>query len=165
MRDNIWYSLVDAKFKAIFLNECSRTASFIGQGYTIFLAIVASTSVGAWVVWSKYPAIWAIIVAVSQLLHVIKPHIPFLKQGGIYRDMSNMFESLYLQYEKIWYKLQQSSMDYKKVEKDFYNLRKEELEIETKYAVHPPRFQWLMRKSRKELDNTLYRFFKGENNV
>jgi len=165
MRGNIWYSLVDAKFKAIFLDECSRLASFTGQGYTIFLAIVASTSVGAWVVWSKYPAIWAIIVAISQLLHIIKPYIPFLKQGGIYRDMSNMFESLYLQYEKLWYKLEQGSMDYEKVGKDFYDLREEELEIEKRYTVHPPRFQWLMRKSRKELDNALCRFFKGENHV
>jgi hypothetical protein len=165
MRDNIWYSLVDAKFRAILFDECSRLANLTGQGYTIFLAIIASTSVAAWAVWSKYPVIWAVIVAISQVLHVIKPHVPFLKQGGVYRDMSNTFDSLYLQYEKLWYKLEQGSMEYIKAEKDFYNLREEELEIERRYAVHPPRFQWIIRKSKKELDNTLCRFFKGKNHV
>ena len=159
MRDNIWYSLVDVKFRAIFLDECSRLASSTGQIYTIFLAIVASTSVATWAVWSKYPAIWAGIVAISQLLHIIKPHVPFFKRGGEYRDMSNKLESLYIQYEKLWYKLEQGSLDYKKkAEKEFYTLREEYLEIERRYRVYPPRFRWLIRKSRKELDNTLCRF-------
>ncbi len=166
MRDNIWYSLVDVKFRAIFLDECSRLAYLTGQGYTIFLAIVASTSVATWVIWSKCPIIWAVIVGISQLLHIIKPYIPFFKRGRDYRDISNKLESLYLRYEKLWYKLEHSSLDNKKkAEKEFYALREEELEIESRYGVHPPRFQWLIRKSRKELDNTLCRFLKGENHV
>jgi len=166
MRDNIWYSLVDVKFRAIFLDERSRLASFTGHGYTIFLAIVASTSVATWAVWKEYPTMWAGIVAISQLLHIIKPHVPFFKRGGDYRDMSNELESLYLRYEKLWYKLEQGSLDYKKkTQVEFYTLREEELEIQRRHRAHPPRFRWLITKSRKELDNTLRRFFKGENYV
>lgn len=166
MRNNIWYSLVDVKFRAIFLDECSRLASFTGQVYTIFMAFVASTSVATWAIWSKYPAIWAGIVAISQLLHIIKPHVPFFKRGGVYRDISIKLESLYLQYEKLWYKLEKDSLNYnKKAEKELYILREEELEIERRYKLHPPRFQWLIKKSRNELDNTLCRFSKGENHA
>jgi len=166
MRDNIWYSLVNAKYRAILFDECSRLASFTGQGYTIFLAIVSSTSVATWALWSKYPAIWASIVGISQVLHVIKPHVPFIKLGGDYRDISNLFESLYLQYEKLWYKFERGSLECKKkAEKEFYILREGELEIGRRYKIHPLRFQWLVRKSRKEVDNTLYHFLKGDSHV
>lgn len=166
MRDNIWYSLVDVKFRAIYLDECSRLANLIGQVYTIFLAFVASSSVATWAVWKEYPTIWAIIVGISQLLHIMKSYVPFIKRGSDYRDMSNEFESLYLRFEKLWYKLEQRSIDYnEKTQEEFYTLREEELDIFKRHKEHPPRFKWLITKSRKEIDNTLRRFLKGENHV
>jgi hypothetical protein len=159
MRENIWYSLVDVKFAALYLDECSRFAGVAGQFYSGFLALVASSSVTAWVIWDKHPGVWAVIVGVSQVLHVLRPYVPFFKRGRDYRDISIELESLYLEYERLWYRLAKGKIDSDKAERQLYTLREKELEIDRRSGVQPPRFRWLCAKARTELDNKLQRFF------
>ena len=82
MRDRLWYYLQNAKFKAGYLCELSKTASTWGNIYSFILALGSAGSVAAWAIWNEFPYVWASIVGISQILHVAKPYIPFLKNDN-----------------------------------------------------------------------------------
>ena len=133
MRDRVWKSLANMKFKATYLNKVSNRAYHLGNAYSIFFALASASSVAAWAMWDRYPIIWALIVAVSQLLHIIKPYIFFIKSDKEFIEMSLLFEGIYLTYEKLWYELQKEQHDTETAEKVFYSCRLKELEIAKRY--------------------------------
>ena len=81
MRNRIWTNLANIKFKCIYTGKVSKRSYHIGNVYSIFLALASATSVTTWAIWDKFPLVWASIVAFSQILHIIKPHIPFVKNN------------------------------------------------------------------------------------
>ena len=130
MRTRIWNNLANIKFKALYCRLCSKSAGFYGQIYSFLLAFTSAGSVAAWAIWKEYPSAWAIIVAVAQILHVAKPHIPVLGKETDFLAMSFDFEKLYLQYERLWYDFDTEKIIGEEAEALFYQYRERELEIQ-----------------------------------
>ena len=142
MRDRIWKCLVNIKFKALYTCECSKKADMYGRLYSFIIALASATSIATWAVWKAVPSLWATIIAVSQVLHVAKQYFPFIKNDKSFLEMSYDFEALYLDLERLWYSLENGSINQKEAEQLFYEHRKRELEIEkTHKGVHCPEFK------------------------
>lgn len=77
--------------------------------------------------------IWAMIIAIAQVLHIAKPYIPFLGNEKDYLEMSFEFDALYLKYERLWYLLERGQIEEAEAEQKFYELREKEVEIEKTY--------------------------------
>lgn len=103
MESRVWINLAGLKFRTIYTAKVSRRSYHIGNGYSIFLSLASATSVAAWAVWEAVPFSWATIIGISQVLHVIKPHLPYMKSDREFIEMYHLYESTYLEYEKIWY--------------------------------------------------------------
>ena len=160
MRDRVWNNLADTLFKSIYLNKVSNQAYHWGNAYSIFLALATASSVAAWAVWEKFPVLWATIVAISQILHIIKPYFYFIKNDKEFIEMSLMFEGVYLSYEKLWYDLQKNGLDMDEAEKIFYENRQKELNISKSYKhVVCPTINSLMTKADTETNNFLQTHF------
>lgn len=161
MQDRIWNNLANIKFKAFYTCHLSRRAYYIGNAYSFFLAFASAASVSTWALWEKYPAIWATIVAVSQVLHVAKPYIPFIKGDRELMEISLQYELLYLNYEKLWFDHQKSNCNKITVENTFYKYRNKELDINTRYKhVICPEITSLIAKADAETNNFLVANFK-----
>lgn len=158
MRNRIWFYMANIKFKAIFTYECYRLAERLGRYYSLFLSIASATSVAAWAMWKQYPTVWAIIVALAQLLHIAKPYFPLIKHDKDFLEMSFSFESLYLNSEKLWSAFEGDSISNGIAENQFYILREKEVEIEKshKHAICP-RFKFLINYAVDETDRALAR--------
>jgi hypothetical protein len=120
MRDRLWHYLQNAKFKADYLCELSKRASTWGNIYSAFLALSSAGSVAAWAVWDQFPYVWAAIVALSQVLHVAKPYIPFLRYEKEYMELCFKYEFLFLKYEKLWFRYEKAAEDEECLEQEFY---------------------------------------------
>jgi hypothetical protein len=91
---------------------------------------------------------WASVVGVSQFLHIAKPYVPFIKHEKEYRDMSLLYESLYLAYERLWYDFSKGVVDSEKLEETFFNLRKQEHNLSTRFKhVICPEYKSLILKA------------------
>ena len=153
--------MANVKFKSIYTSKISTRSYHIGNFYSIFLALASGTSVAAWAIWSKYPYVWATIVAVSQVLHIIKPHILFIKNDKKFIEQSLLFESLYLEYEELWYENRKENIDSGKIEHKFYELRKKEHDISTKFKdIVCPKFKGLIKLSDTETNRFLQTNYK-----
>lgn len=133
LRSRIWGSLANIKFKALLTHKCSTKAGFWGRLYSFVLAFGSASSVAAWRIWDVYPTVWTLVVAFAQVLHIAKPHIPFLKNEQPFLEMSLRFEALYLKYERLWFDHEFERIDAKDAEDSFYKLRDEELAIEREH--------------------------------
>ncbi len=160
MRERVWNNLADIKFKSIYLNKVSNRAYHWGNAYSIFLAVASASSVAAWAVWEKYPALWAAIVAISQILHIIKPYMYFIKNDKEFIEMSLLFEGIYLSYEKLWYELQKEDFNSDEAENTFYENRQKELDISKNHKhVVCPNIASLISKADAETNNFLQAHF------
>lgn len=161
MEDRIWTNLANIKFKCIYTAKVSTRSYHLGNFYSIFLALATASSVATWAIWSKFPYIWAAIVAISQVLHVVKPHIPYIKNDKEFIEQSLLFESLYLEYEKLWYENIKLSANADEIEKKFYELRQKEHEINIRFKhVVCPNFKGLIKQSDIETNNFLITNYK-----
>ncbi|WP_040551575.1 hypothetical protein [Rheinheimera nanhaiensis] len=160
MRDRLWYYLQNSKFKAGYLCELSKTASTCGNIYSFILALGSAGSVAAWAIWNEFPYVWASIVGISQILHVAKPHIPFLKNDKEYIELCFKYEFLYLKYEKLWCRYEKGTEDENFLETEFYELRDIEVNfLNNVRHVHVPNFKRLIEKVSQEVEKELSRTF------
>lgn len=157
MRTRVWNNLANVKFKALYTAQCSRWAYLGGNCYSFILAFASASSVATWAIWKLYPALWASIVGVAQLLHVAKPYVSFIGNDKDYLEMSFEFEGLYLEYERLWYDLENVRIESAQAEKQFYALRQKEIEIEKshKHIGWWPRFEFLMQRIQRDTNTAL----------
>lgn len=164
MRDRIWNNLYNIKFKALYTCECSKKAERYGRFYSLFIAITSAGSIATWTAWEKIPSVWAVIIAVSQVLHVAKPYFPFIKNDKAFLELSYEFEALYIKFEKLWYCLENDKITLDEAEQQFYALRDKEFNIEKNHKeIHCPEFDSWKEKVNESTDNAIkINFSKGE---
>ena len=133
MRNRLWDNLQNAKFKSEYLSKVSKRAHNWGNGYSFFLSFASASSVAAWTVWSDIPGVWAAIVSISQLLHIAKPYFPFLKNDRELFEIGFQYESLYILYEKLWFKYENGALTPEQVEVEFYKYRDLEMTHASKF--------------------------------
>ena len=151
------------KFKALYTCECSKKAERDGRFYSLFIALTSAGSIATWAVWKEIPSVWALIIAVSQVLHVAKPYFPFIKNDKAFLELSYEFESLYIEFEKLWYSFENRKMTTDEAEQQFYELRDKEYNIEKNHKkIHCPEFNSWKEKVNKATDSAInINFSKG----
>ncbi|KFO68744.1 hypothetical protein ER57_02005 [Smithella sp. SCADC] len=161
MQDRIWINLANIKFKAIYTSKVSRRSYNVGNIYSFFLAVASASSVAAWAIWNKIPIAWAIIVAISQLLIIAKPYIPFVKNDRELADQSLLFDELYLSYEKLWFEYAKQNVNGDQFETELYRLREKEHEINVRFKhVVCPNFKGIIKLADEETNIFLQTHFK-----
>ena len=101
MRDKIWATLNDIKYKGYLLGFVINKFQKWDRNVNIFLAIASSTSIAAWAVWKINPMIWGAIIALSQVLTVIKPYFPYFKYVKELNVKSVKVDLLNIEFEKM----------------------------------------------------------------
>ncbi|PKV50795.1 hypothetical protein ATE84_2862 [Aquimarina sp. MAR_2010_214] len=125
MREQIWATLNDLKFKGYCLELVVEKFQKWDRNVNIFLAITSSGSIGAWAVWQKYPMIWAGIIVISQVLTVIKPFFPYFKYVKELSAKRFRIENLNIEVEQLWYKLQNGKIGEDEAAEDYFEMKKQ----------------------------------------
>jgi hypothetical protein len=129
MREQIWAFLNDTKFKGYCLTFLVNKFQKWDRNINIFLAIASSTSIAAWAIWKVNPLIWAAIIAASQVLTVIKPYFPYFKYVKELNAKSFRVDLLNIEFERLWYKLQNKKITEDEAVEIYFDLRKHTTEI------------------------------------
>jgi hypothetical protein len=111
MRERLWNNLIDLRFKAYYF-ECYATfVSVVDTVISIFVALVTSASVGAWLHNKEHAAICAVVIFTSQAVSVARPFIPSLRKSQEYTKCSLALEKLYISMEAVWFKCENAKND------------------------------------------------------
>ncbi len=129
MRNRIWAELCDVRYKGYSLSFIVSKFQKRDRNINIFLAIVSSGSIAAWVVWDNNSLIWGGIIAVSQVLTVIKPYFPYLKYIKELKMRSIKIDFINIELEKLWYKMESGKTSEEQAADIYFDLQKEIAEI------------------------------------
>lgn len=114
-----WQEMVTLKRDARYVDLCLARTERVDRGIKAFLAIAASSSIAGWAVVQQYAAVWASIVALSQVMQVIKEYLPYKNRLKALAALSVDLNALSLVAEDQWYKVSVGRM----YDDDIHDLR------------------------------------------
>jgi hypothetical protein len=129
MRTQIWGALCNLQFKSYCLTLLVKKNQHWDRNINVFLAIASSTSIAAWAIWKVTPIIWASIIAVSQVLTVVKPYFPYFKYVKEFNLKCVRLELMNIEYERLWHRLQNKKVTDDEADEQYFELRKQTSEI------------------------------------
>lgn len=129
IRGKVWATLVNVKFKGYLLGYLVEHFQKWDRGVNIFLAVASSGSIAAWAVWQEVPMLWAGIIALSQVVNVIKPYFPYYKYVKELNAKCLRCDSMNIEFERLWGKMQSGKITDEAAEEAYYDLRKQMVEL------------------------------------
>ncbi|MDX2002800.1 MAG: hypothetical protein SFW35_10235 [Chitinophagales bacterium] len=129
MRDQVWRIMINLRFKTYCLGLLVSKFQKNERNISIFLAVASSTSIAAWAVWDVTPKLWAGIIAMSQIITVIKPYFPFSKYIKELNAKCLKAELLMLEFENLWHKTESKKNTEDETSEVFFKLRKEMTDV------------------------------------
>ena len=81
MRERYWSLFNQEKHKYFYFESYKVRCDKIDRKLKIFLAFASCGSIAAWGLWKEFPALWAIVLATSQILSVMQDYLPFSQEA------------------------------------------------------------------------------------
>lgn len=111
MRERYWNMFFDAKYKFFYYSFYKQYCDKITLCIKASLAIVSCASVAAWSIWETLPALWAIIIAISQIVSIAQEYLPFAKASAGIEYLLPDLEHLTIDIASDWNRIDQIDDD------------------------------------------------------
>lgn len=132
-QERFWKELHNLKFDVIFVQEFLREAERNERIFKLLSAIASSASIGAWVIWKDFALIWGSIIAGSQVLSAIYPHLPYADRLKTFLLVHRDFEKLFIEAEYKWHTVANGSLSFSDIDDERMKLQKKKSEILNKH--------------------------------
>ena len=133
MQEKYWYYMVQVKSSIFYLDIYAERSYKWDRRINAYGAIASSSSIAAWAIWKDFSYIWAVIIAISQVLIAIKEYFPFGKRLNILRPYSEVVKMFYIKMEYDWYKVANGELTESEINTLLFSYKKEVTNIEGKY--------------------------------
>jgi hypothetical protein len=132
-QERFWKELHNLKFDVIFVQALLREAERNERSFKLLFAITSSASIGAWVVWKELAWLWGAIIAGSQVLSAIYPHLPYADRLKTFLLVHRDFEKLFIEAEYKWQAVANGSLSVSDIDDERMKLQKKKSEILNKH--------------------------------
>ena len=105
MQSRYWKYMVQLKAWILYIDLYSDHSYKWDKRINIYLAITSSSSIAAWAIWSQCGFLWGFLIALSQVITAIKPHLPFAKRLESLGKITNQLQVLFNKADYDWYKV------------------------------------------------------------
>lgn len=152
-----WNQLKEFKTHVIYLHNYAAHSEWWDKTINIFLAITSSSSIAAWAIWQKYQIVWAIIIALSQVVTAIKPFLPFKQRLKAISDLNDKIQEISLECEEGWFSVAEGELTEKEIHNLCIGLRNKALIAEKKCLknIVLPKNQNILKSAESEADQYL----------
>jgi hypothetical protein len=123
LAEHYWKEFYRLKVQVTFLELLMARNERIDRTIKIVLAIASSASIGAWAVFKTYAFVWALIIALSQVLTAIRPFLPFKDRLRTISGLMLEFDDLLLHVESRWLEISQGELTEGEIRKSLNDLR------------------------------------------
>lgn len=123
VQEQYWKELHELKTHIYFIEYHLERAEKIDRTLKIVLAVASSSSIGAWVIWSKVAGLWATIIAVSHVISAISQYLPYLNRIKSYSKVLNELNELIIQAEYRWHDIASGKLTPSEINAERFELR------------------------------------------
>jgi hypothetical protein len=103
IQQQFWNELVELRVHWYYLQEYHLLCDSAENKLNWALAIGSNASIASWAVWQKWPQAWASVIAASQVITALRPHMPFKKRSESILAASREIQDAVLWAEREWY--------------------------------------------------------------
>jgi len=128
-----WALLKELKTHVIYLHKYAEDADKWDKAINIFLAITSSSSIAAWAIWQKFQFLWAVLIALSQVVTVVIPFLPFKKRLKAINELNDKIQEISLECEKKWFLVSEGRLTEEEIHDLTINLKDKSFKAERKY--------------------------------
>lgn len=122
-QEHYWKEFYRLKVHVVYLElQLGRTET-IDRWLKIFLAITSSAGIGAWAVWKELAALWAVMIAGSQVVNAVRQYLPYKERLRCIAGLVNELEELLLTVEAKWLDIANGDLTDAETRKALSNLR------------------------------------------
>jgi hypothetical protein len=152
-----WNQLKEFKTHVIYLHNYAAHSEYWDKAINVFLAITSSSSIAAWAVWQKYHIMWAVIIALSQVVTAVKPFMPFKQRIKAICDLNDKMQEISLECENRWFSVAEGELTEKEIHELCIRLRNNALISEKKClkSMVLPKNKKILKKAETEADQYL----------
>lgn len=127
-----WSLLRELKTHVIYLHNFAAKSEWWDKAINIFLAITSSSSIAAWAIWQQYQIVWAVIIALSQVITAVKPFLPFRQRLKPIRDLNDQIQEISLECERHWFSVAEGELTEKEIHDLYISIKDKSLKAEKK---------------------------------
>lgn len=128
MQERYWKYMVQLKAWIFYIDEYINVSYKWDRRINVFVAITSSSSIAAWAIWNRYSFLWALLIAISQVIVAIKPHLPFSKRIEILSRVSALLQTLFNKADYQWYKTSNGDLSESEINDILFDLKRQYLE-------------------------------------
>lgn len=132
-QERFWKELYQLKVHINYVDSHVRDSEKYDRGVKVFMAVASSASIGAWIIWKELSFIWAAIIAISQFLAAVRPHLPFKERLKNYSAILHELDELFIQSEAKWHDIASGKLDEDEINKARTSLRLQKHKILKKH--------------------------------
>lgn len=103
MQQKYWRIMIQTKFEYLYFNLFYEQSVKANRLLGIFLAVASCGSIAGWALWSQFAVVWAVIIALSQVINAINPFIPYADRVTELFELKVAILGLFRQLELEWY--------------------------------------------------------------
>lgn len=128
-QEKYWKELDQIKVHSFYVAEYIESTVRIDRGINIFLALCSNGSIAGWAIWKDYSFVWAIIIAASQIITVLKGFFPYTNRLKALYSMSYELEKLCLDAEKQWFDVSEGKLTEEEIHLEHMKIKQRESQI------------------------------------
>lgn len=132
MQEKYWKYMVQIKAWIFYLDLYIENSYKWDKRINVFGAIASSTSIAAWAIWQKLSFVWAVIIAISQVLTAIKDFMPYSKRLKVLVPFIENLNFLYNKIEYNWFKVASGELTEEEINNLLYTFKDEFTNMENK---------------------------------
>lgn len=150
MREKTWHHMIAARYKAIYLSYFNSYIRSLDRWLEVLLVITSSGAVAGWLLWTHVPWLWAAVIGAAQLVKVIKPFLPFLKEKDQLAASYVFYEQQHHAYEQLWDALEFGDSNEAEIKEAYERLKDQGLqEVERTAHFRVPEWAFLVNKTER----------------
>lgn len=130
MQEKYWNYMVQIKAWIFYLDLYIEDSYKWERRFNIFSAIASSASIAAWTMWDQFSFLWALVIAVSQVINAVKEFLPFSKRIKFIMPLLQNLKFLYNKMEYNWFGVASGEMTEEEMNKLLYRFKDEFSNIE-----------------------------------
>jgi hypothetical protein len=121
MRDKYATFMVEKKFVLEYLSLLIKQNNKIQKGLLIFVALMSSSVIGGWMIWNTVSPLWAVFLAISNVINIIRPYLPYDKRAKVLYQLDFELSTQFIYIEKEWNDIEEGKIDDSAINEKYAN--------------------------------------------
>ena len=161
MRDKFWRMFYEMKYRERYYWHYQIRSKRINGLVSAICMIASASSIAAWGIWSQYPVVWAVIIAISQVFSVTKPLHPQADQLVAFKFIIPAISDMLVRIEYDWEQIDSEKYSDDEIKSVLRNYKNEYNALENTYIgdLYLPASQNCVKLAEKECKDYFYLYY------